>query len=129
MNRYDRRACLLGEKSHAGLELLDPAVRRAAAFRKQHQVPARLEQLARAVQLALRATRPGEGKRVQEQTDDVAKDRVLEPVIGGGGDDGAVTGGVGERVEDERSVGVARVIRRKDHRPLELAYPLPALDL
>src|SRR5213078_5345827 len=91
--------------------------------------PARLEQLARAVQLALRATCPGEGKRVQEQADDVAKDRVLEPVVGGSGDDGAIAGGVGERVEDERSVGVARVIRRKDHRPLELAYPLPALDL
>src|ERR1700739_3640791 len=43
----DRRARLLGQVANSGLELLDAAVRRPAALWKQHEVPARLQQLAR----------------------------------------------------------------------------------
>jgi len=36
---------------------------------------------------------------------------------------------VAERMQDERGVGVARVVGREDHRALEVANPLAALDL
>ena len=96
---------------------------------KQDQVPARLEQLARAVQLGLGAAGPRERKGVEKQADDVAKQRSLEPVVGRRSDDRALAGVVAQRVEDERGVGVARVVGREDDGPLEVAHPLAALDL
>src|SRR5438445_12900675 len=129
VHRHYRRARLLGELTDTRLEFLDTTVRRAASFREKDEVPARLQQLARAVQLGLRAACSGERKRVEEQADDVAEDGVLEPVIGGGRDHGAVSGLVRQRVEDERGVGVARVVGREDHRALQLPHPLPPLYL
>src|SRR5216683_2427277 len=129
VHRHHRRPCLLREMAHAGLELLDPPVRRAAPLGEEHEVPARLQKLARAVQLALRATRAREREGVEEQADEVAEDRVLEPVVGRGGDHGAIASRVGQRVEDQGGVGVARVVGGEDHRALELAHPLPTLDL
>src|SRR6267143_241925 len=119
VHRHDWRAGLVGQVPDPGFELLDAAVWRAAALGKQDEIPAGLQELARAVQLCLRPAGTRERKGVEKEADDVAQQRPLDPVVGGRGDHGAFAGTVGESVEDQRGVGVARVIGREDHRALE----------
>src|SRR6266851_7966532 len=100
VHRHHGRAGFIGQESDPRLELLDSAIGRAAPLREKHQVPTRLQELAGAVQLSLRTTGARERKCVQEESHYVAEQRPLIPIVGGCGNDSAISRAVRKRVQD-----------------------------